>query len=225
MTGSRSDPGSNNDGLSQVDKLVKNELLDSGIDPLQIGYNVDDFGFGASRQDFEFGDGDGGDDGGGYGTGGNNGQGPSNPDSSDGLRGLEWWCYWQWNRAVRVQKRSQTTLHFSYNNRHQLVDLVVLMLASELLPPRDMAKATLATMQAIEDLLPLLLQIMCFPIIFPLILSEFQQNETIFAATVYGILGASVTAALVISGAVVYGLWRWQDSFQNHDSSRDDTDL
>ncbi|XP_074272174.1 uncharacterized protein LOC141596058 isoform X2 [Silene latifolia] len=223
LMGSRSYPDSN-DGFSEVGKLEKNELLDSGIDPLQIGYGVDGVGLGAPGTEFDFGDGDGGKGNGGHGSGGNDDQGHGGSESSDGLTGVACWWYWQWNRAIRAQKRGRTTLHFTYTNRHQLVDLAVLMLASEILPPRDMTKATLATMQAIEDLFPLLLQILYFPIVFPLVLSEFQVSEAIFAATVYGIFGAAVAVAVVFSGAVVYGLWRWHGSLHNNDSGEDDTD-
>ncbi|KAL9234091.1 hypothetical protein vseg_008999 [Gypsophila vaccaria] len=204
----------------------ENELMNSGVgvNPLHIGYKVEDFVQGG-EQGFDFGNGHGGQGDGGQGSGGNGSQGDAGgSEANDEQTGLEWWWLWQWNRANRPLRKGRTTLHFTSNDRNKVTETAILMLVAEVMPPRDMTKATLKTMQVIEDLLPLLFQVLMFPIVYPFVLSEFHENEGLFAATLYGMLGASVVIAAVFSGAVIYGLWRWHNSLWDCDSGEDDTE-
>ncbi|XP_074272173.1 uncharacterized protein LOC141596058 isoform X1 [Silene latifolia] len=220
LMGSRSYPDSN-DGFSEVGKLEKNELLDSGIDPLQIGYGVDGVGLGAPGTEFDFGDGHGGKGVGGYGKGGNDGQGHGGSEANDGLTGLELWWFWQQNHAIRTLKRRPTSAHFSCNDRHQVIGSAAEMLV-QVLSPSDMTKARLVTKHAIEDIFSLLCEVMFLPLMIPLVQSH--EYEVVIAGTLFMILGATVTLAAVVSGGVIYGLWHWRNSLQNHDSDDDDSD-
>ncbi|KAK9714729.1 hypothetical protein RND81_06G115300 [Saponaria officinalis] len=212
------------DGFVKVAEFEQNELLKSEINPLQIGFKVADFDVGCLEHDFDFGNGEGGKGDGGNGSGGNGDQGDAGgSEANDELTGLKWWWLWQWNRANRPRKPCRTTINYTYNDHNELIELAIQMLATQVMPPTDMAKASLNTMHAIQDLMSFLHQVLMFPIVFPLVLYEFENNR-VFERTMFGILVASVLLAAVFSGAVVYGLWRWYHSLGDHDTNEDDSD-